>query len=182
MGAPVTLFELQREFDQVRDVVTEDYRSLLEDTDKYLTESFRRNFALRQSPNGEPWAGDATLIYSGLMYESLVNDGAGGVRIFGAQSIERGTEVVNPDNDQPYPIFQQKGVPKIRRKKKKLGPPKPGSRAGKALAKQRTIRRRKSKRKNVAMRIPAREFVGIGERDADAITELAGDNLQKRFV
>ncbi len=180
-----TFDDVYREMDKIKAQVGKDFRDVAEEVDQYLNVKIKGCFAGRMSPDGEPWAGNAKLIKTGNMLASLTGNGPGAVKIITPTGLEKGTEILS-EQGRPYPVFQQRGVPAIRRKKKrkvKLGPPKPGSRAARALVKMRARRRRrKMRRLGTPMRIPPRPFIGLTPEYANDIAEITATCVAGRLL
>ena len=185
----MSLDNLTKELDQIARNITRDFRPALREVDKYLTQTISRNFALRQDPDGTPWAKrpsgeEATLIKSRDLLNSLVANGPGGVKDITSDHLERGTNI-------PYSPFMQYGVPKRRGKKKtklKYGPPKPGSaaatkvRISKKPPRGRRRFKKKAKMGPVQMRVAARPYIGFSQVDANRIAEIGADFIAEQLV
>ncbi len=164
---------LQGELEKIKNAVGEDFTPVIREFDEWYNAQLMANFAARQTPDGAPWAGDATEIKTGAMLEQLRESNISN------NTLRKGTIL-------DYAPYQQYGVLKAgkRRKKRKQGPPRPGTKAYANLLKplKRSRRRRRKARPMEDYRQPPRPVIGLTDQHADKAAEMMAEFAVERIM
>lgn len=196
----IRLSDLPKELEKIKQAhAPNDFRPALKAIDRYLADRVDESFQTRSSPDGRPWAGSATLVKSGGLFEAATAPGE-----------IKGQSLVRKTNHKLARILQ-KGARRGGKKKKfktkgsrggvmslikaariaqkaakiaadiAAGRATPAAFAAIELLKSRPKRRRKQRRitRRKKLRIPPRPFEGITDRDAERIAAIVADQIVK---
>lgn len=160
------LAQLPTELEKIKRDFTPDLVRIAHKANDYVTRRIQENFAGHQAPDGTHWEGvdEITLQHTGDMFASLMGNGPGAINkivVNGDRvSLERGS-------DLPQTSYQFYGVPKTGKKRASSG-------GGRGRG------RKRKKRKQLppsSYRIQPHPMIGFVDRDAQAIAEIAADDI-----